>query len=221
MRVANGYTYATRFCAILPKPAMHRSPVRDPGCRERRKYVIQEFRGKVAVITGAASGMGRAFAWRLAHEGMKVVLADIDSALERTTAELRAAEHEVMSVRTDVSDPAAVEHLAERALEAYGKVHLLSNNAGVSALNGGPWMPIWRASLKDWQWITNVNYWGVAHGIRVLVPIMLAQDEEGHIVNTASIAGLMPASGVYGATKHAVVSMSESLFRDTFLHTPS
>lgn len=176
--------------------------------------MIREFQGKVAVVTGAASGMGRAFAQKFAEEGMKVVLADVDKALEQTTQEMRAAGHDVTAVHTDVSDPAAVERLAQRALDAYGKIHLLCNNAGVSALNGGPWMPIWRASFKDWQWITGVNYWGVANGIRVFVPIMLDQDEEGHVVNTASIAGLMPGSGVYGATKHAVVSMSESLYRD-------
>lgn len=176
--------------------------------------MIGDLRGKVAVVTGAASGMGRAFAERFAREGMKLVLADVDPSLEDTASHVRSFDGDVIAMRTDVSKAEDVERLAQGALEAFGKVHLLCNNAGVSALSGGPWTPIWRATLNDWQWITGVNYWGVAHGIRVFVPIMLAQNEEGHVVNTASIAGLMPGSGVYGATKHAVVSMSESLYRD-------
>jgi NAD(P)-dependent dehydrogenase (short-subunit alcohol dehydrogenase family) len=176
---------------------------------------MQDFEGKVAVITGGASGMGRAFADRFAREGMKVVLADVEEpALERAVRELRQQEHEAIGVVTDVSKPESVEKLAEEALQAFGKVHVVCNNAGVSGGNGGPAALIWEASLNDWTWITNVNYFGVAHGIRVFVPIMLAQDEEGHVVNTASSAGVTPGNGVYGATKHAVVSMSESLYRD-------
>jgi NAD(P)-dependent dehydrogenase (short-subunit alcohol dehydrogenase family) len=176
---------------------------------------MQDFEGKVAVITGAASGMGRAFADRFAREGMKVVLADVEEpALERAVRELRQQEREAIGVLTDVSKPESVEKLAEEALGAFGKVHVVCNNAGVSGGNGGPGAVLWEASLNDWTWITNVNYFGVAHGIRVFVPIMLAQGEEGHVVNTASSAGITPGNGVYGATKHAVVSMSESLYRD-------
>jgi NAD(P)-dependent dehydrogenase (short-subunit alcohol dehydrogenase family) len=182
---------------------------------------MQEFRGKVAVVTGAASGMGRAFAERFAREGMRVVLADVEqTALQRAVDELRAAGHEVRGVVTDVSKPDAVENLAHEALAAFGKIHVVCNNAGVnggrghtrSILSDPP--AIWEASIQDWQWITGVNYFGVAHGIHTFVPIMLRQNEEGHVVNTASMAGITPGNNVYGATKHAVVSMSESLYRD-------
>ncbi len=118
------------------------------------------------------------------------------------------------SAVTDVSSPASVEALAARATEAFGKVHMLCNNAGVVGGNAGPRSLIWEASYKDWAWVTGVNYFGVANGIRVFVPLMLAHGEEGHVVNTASCHGLMPGNGVYGATKHAIVSMSESLYRD-------
>jgi NAD(P)-dependent dehydrogenase (short-subunit alcohol dehydrogenase family) len=176
---------------------------------------MQEFAGKVAVVTGAASGIGYAMAERFAQEGMKVVLADVEEcALDTAVRRLREQQHDVLGVATDVSSAESVEELARRTLDAYGKVHVLCNNAGVSGGKGGHRAIIWEASLKDWQWITGVNYFGVAHGIRVFVPIMLRQDEEGHVVNTASQAGLAPAMGVYGATKHAVVSMSESLYRD-------
>ncbi|HLF71614.1 MAG TPA: SDR family NAD(P)-dependent oxidoreductase [Dehalococcoidia bacterium] len=176
---------------------------------------MQEFEGKVAVVTGAASGMGRAFAERFAQEGMKVVLADVEEgALELAVTQLRQQEHDVIGVLTDVSKAASVEHLRDEALKAYGKVHVLCNNAGVSGGNGSPGSIIWDASLKDWEWLTAVNYFGVAYGIHYFVPLMIAQDEEGHVVNTASAAGITPGNGVYGATKHAVVSMSESLYRD-------
>ncbi|MDE3077233.1 MAG: SDR family NAD(P)-dependent oxidoreductase [Chloroflexota bacterium] len=174
-----------------------------------------EFRGKVAVITGAASGMGRAFADRFAREGMKIVLADVEEgALAKAVSELKAQGHDATGIRTDVSNPDSVQRLADEALAAYGKVHLLCANAGVSAIGGSPWTPLWRATLKDWQWVTGVNYWGVAHSIRVIVPLMLAHEEEGHVVITSSNAGLMPGNGVYGATKHAAVSMAESLYTD-------
>lgn len=179
---------------------------------------MREFRGRVAVITGAASGIGRAMAERFAREGMKLVLADVeDPALAKAVGEMRAAGHDVTGIRTDVSKAEAVENLARKTLEAYGKIHLLCSNAGVNAIGGSPWTPIWRASLTDWQWLTAVNYWGLAHAIRVFVPIMLDQDEEGHIVVTASNSGLMPGNGVYGATKHAAVSMCESLYNDLLL----
>jgi NAD(P)-dependent dehydrogenase (short-subunit alcohol dehydrogenase family) len=176
---------------------------------------MQNFEGKVAVITGAASGMGFAFAERFGQEGMKVVLADVEeAALDRAVAELRHKEYDVLGVVTDVSRAESIEALAHKAIEAYGKVHVLCNNAGVSGGNAGPSSLIWEASLNDWSWVTNVDYFGVAHGIRIFVPLMLAHGEEGHVVNTASVAGLTSGNGVYGATKHAVVSMSESLYRD-------
>jgi NAD(P)-dependent dehydrogenase (short-subunit alcohol dehydrogenase family) len=181
---------------------------------------MREFEGKVAVVTGAASGMGKAFAERFALAGMKVVLADVEAAaLERVEREFRQREFDALGVLADVSQPEAIEALAQRALDAYGKVHIVCNNAGVAtdaevnSLLGGPIPPLWEEPLKDWQWTFAVNFWGVVHGIRTFMPIMLAQNEEGHVVNTASIAGLTsgPALPIYGATKHAVVRVSEAL----------
>jgi NAD(P)-dependent dehydrogenase (short-subunit alcohol dehydrogenase family) len=171
---------------------------------------MRDFEGKVAVVTGAASGMGRAFAERFAQEGMKVVLADVEApALETAVAELRQKEHDVIGVLTDVSKAESVENLAQKALDLYGKVHVVCNNAGV--FQGGA-SAMWEWTLKDWQWMVGVNFWGVVHGIRTFVPLMLRQDEEGHIVNTSSLAGLVAGFGIYGTTKHAVVAMSESLY---------
>jgi len=171
---------------------------------------MKEFEEKVAVVTGAASGIGRAMAERFAAEGMKVVLADVEEgALARAEAEMREKSATVLSVVTDVSSGEAVEKLAQETLDAFGAVHVLCNNAGV--VDGGG--PMWQKTLADWEWVVGVNLWGVIHGVRVFVPIMLDQGEEGHIVNTASMAGLMTGGGnTYGVTKHAVVSLSESLY---------
>jgi NAD(P)-dependent dehydrogenase (short-subunit alcohol dehydrogenase family) len=170
---------------------------------------MNEFPGKVAVVTGAASGIGRAIAAQAAREGMRLVLADIEAApLERTAAELRATGADVLAVPTDVSRAEEVAALAEQTVAAYGAVHLLFNNAGVAT--GGP---IWERPLAEWEWVMGVNLWGVVHGIRAFVPLMLAQEDAGYIVNTASIAGLVtaPALGIYTVTKHAVVALSEVL----------
>jgi NAD(P)-dependent dehydrogenase (short-subunit alcohol dehydrogenase family) len=169
---------------------------------------MQDFEGKVAVVTGAASGIGRGLAERLAREGMKVVLSDIDSeALDAAVQAMRQAEHDVIGVVTDVAKPEAVDELAAKALEAYGRVHVVCNNAGV--LNSAT--TLWDASLRDWQWMFGVNVWGVINGIRTFTPVMLEQDEEGWMINTASIAGLGGANSIYSITKHAVVAMTEAL----------
>src|SRR5947209_4283023 len=170
---------------------------------------MKDFQGKVAVVTGAASGIGRALAGKSAQEGMKVVLADIEEdALRQAEEELKASGADVLAVRTDVSKAEEVEALAQQAFDRYGAVHLLFNNAGV-----GTGLTVWESSLADWQWVLGVNLWGVIHGIHFFVPRMLAQDSEGHIVNTASSAGLISSSGlgIYKVSKHGVVTLSETL----------
>ena len=171
---------------------------------------MQELRGKVAVITGAASGMGRAFADRFAAEGMKLALADVEGdTLARAVDELRAAGADVTGLRTDVARLVDVEALRDHALDAFGGVHVVCNNAGVA---GGA---IVDAPMELWRWVVGVNLWGVIHGCHVFLPLLLDQDE-GHIVNTASLAGLAgsPGLGIYSTTKFAVVGLSESLFHD-------
>ena len=163
----------------------------------------------VAVITGAANGIGRGLAERFAAEGMQVVLADIETEpLAKLEADLSAKGATVLAVRTDVSNPADVENLAARTLDAFGGVHILCNNAGVACSR-----PIWEHTVADWEWVLGVNLWGVIHGIRTFVPRMLAQGDPCHIVNTASILGLVSGSGegIYKVSKHGVVVLSETL----------
>jgi NAD(P)-dependent dehydrogenase (short-subunit alcohol dehydrogenase family) len=176
---------------------------------------MQDVRGKVAVVTGAASGIGRALAERFAAEGMKVVLADIEqAALTRTVDALAARGATVRAVPTDVARSGGVEALAAETLNAFGAVHLLCNNAGVVTAG-----PTWELSVADWEWVLGVNLWGVIHGIRTFVPIMLRQDTECHIVNTASMAGLVstPMNAPYNVSKHGVVTLSETLQHDLSL----
>ena len=172
---------------------------------------MKDFKDKVAVVTGAASGIGRGMAETFVAAGMKVVLSDIESgALEKTTDCLRDAGADVHAVHTDVSKPEQVDELAKQTLEKYGAVHVLCNNAGIATGVGGG--ASWKSPLNDWQWILGVNLMGVVHGIRAFLPLMIEQDSEAHIVNTASLAGLIPGGALYGATKFAVVALSENTY---------
>ncbi len=165
--------------------------------------------GKTAVVTGAASGIGFALAERFAQAGLNVVLADIEQeALAAAEQKIAYLGVRTLAVRTDVSDEAAVQALAAAANERFGAVHLVCNNAGVESSSDA-----WLGPISAWKWVLGVNMWGVIHGIRTFLPFMLAQGE-GHFVNTASIAGLYPGfSPSYDASKHAVVAISESLYR--------
>jgi len=172
---------------------------------------MKDFKDKVAVITGAGTGIGKALAFHCAEKGMKVVLGDVNAkAIGRHERKLKKMGVEVISVPTDVSKYEAVEALAQKAYDTFGAIHLLFNNAGVQIL--GP--SIWEHTIADWEWIMGVNLWGCIYGVKAFVPRMLEQDEECHIINTASIMGILPGGGIYGVTKHGIVSLSESLRLD-------
>ena len=184
--------------------------------------MISDFRNKTAVLTGAGSGFGLECARIGAKLGMHLVLADVQQdALDSAVAEMQAAGAQVLGMRVDVSKADQVEALGAATLAHFGAPHFVFNNAGVGS--GGL---IWENSLQDWEWVIGVNLMGVAHGIRVFTPMMLAAAEkdaafQGHIVNTASMAGLLnaPNMGIYNVSKHAVVSMSETLYQDLALVT--
>jgi NAD(P)-dependent dehydrogenase (short-subunit alcohol dehydrogenase family) len=181
---------------------------------------MKTFKGRTAVITGAASGFGLETSRIAARAGMNVVMADVQAdALERAAAEIRGLGAEVLPFRLDVSQAHEVEALGAATVERFGAPHFVFNNAGVAV--GGL---IWEHSAHDWAWVLGVNVMGVAHGVRVFTPLMLAAAQadaayEGHIVNTASMAGLLnpPNMGAYNVSKHAVVSLSETLYQDLSL----
>jgi NAD(P)-dependent dehydrogenase (short-subunit alcohol dehydrogenase family) len=173
---------------------------------------MDDFAGRVAVITGAASGIGRGLARHAATAGMRVVLADVEvGALDEAAAEVGAGGAQTIAVRTDVSDEAAVWALADAAFERFGAVHLLCNNAGVFQAG-----LTWQRTRADWDWVLGVNLFGVLHGIRAFVPRMLEQDGDAHIVNTASMAGLISVaySGPYVVSKFAAAALTECLAHD-------
>ncbi len=173
---------------------------------------MEEFAGKTAVVTGAGSGMGKAFALRWGAEGMNVVVGDIQQeALDATVAELSDAGVPVLGVRTDVSELSDIEALADAAESRFGPVHLLNNNAGVEGYLDGP---IWAATAKDWDWTLSVNLMSVIYGVRTFVPRMLAHGEPGHVVNTCSMTSVIAAGNMYGICKHAILALTEVLAAD-------
>jgi NAD(P)-dependent dehydrogenase (short-subunit alcohol dehydrogenase family) len=173
---------------------------------------MKQLRDRVAVVTGAASGIGLALAERFVAEGMKVVMADIEAEALATAADaLKGRAPAVLATQVDVSRPDDLERLARETYAAFGAAHVLCNNAGVAVIGA-----VHEHTLADWQWVINVNLWGVIHGVRAFVPRMLAGGDEGHVVNTASMAGLTTAQfmSVYDVTKHGVVALSESMFKE-------
>jgi NAD(P)-dependent dehydrogenase (short-subunit alcohol dehydrogenase family) len=173
---------------------------------------MRDFKGKVAVVTGASSGIGFGLAERCAQAGMKVVLAGInEDNLKSAEQEIKKTGAITLVVRTDVSKAADVEALADKTMEKFGEVHMLFNNAGIGAGS-----TVWESTLADWEWVINVNLWGVIYGIHFFVPLMLKQNTECHIVNTSSGAGLctLTNSAPYGMSKHGVVNLSDMLYRE-------
>lgn len=174
---------------------------------------MKELNGRVAVVTGAASGIGLALCQRFGREGMHVVLADIDEErLANAERAIKATGTATLAVRTDVSQETDVQALAEATLSAFGAVHVVCNNAGVFPRPGS----LWEQTPQDWAWIIGVNVWGPINGLRTFVPILLEQNTEGHIVNTASVAGhvVLPYLSPYHATKFAVVALTETLYHE-------
>lgn len=171
---------------------------------------MKEFKDKVAVITGAANGIGFGIAERCAQLGMRVVLAGINAEnLSVAEEKLKSTGAALLCVRTDVSKREDVEALAQKTLDAFGAIHLLVNNAGV-----GAGTTVWESTWEDWEWVIDVNLWGVIYGVKVFTPIMLTQNEEAHIVNVASVTGLLSnyPCAPYQVTKHAVVGLTENLY---------
>lgn len=174
---------------------------------------MQDFKGRVAVVTGGGGVLGTALARRFAREGMRIVIADLDAGyLEAAEGRLRNEGAEVLAVQTSVSTAEGVQHLADAAVQAFGGVHVLCNNIGVNTRD----VSVWTTSEEDWRWALDSNLWPMIHAARVFVPLMLEQDTEAHIVNTASTAGLAgrPGTGSYVVTKAAVIALTEVLYHE-------
>lgn len=179
---------------------------------------MDRFQGKTAVITGGASGIGRALADRFAAERMNVVLADIEEdALAAAVKEMEDLQHSVMGIVTDTMRRQSIEELLDKTVAQFGNVHILCNNAGIAAGNPRR-LGVWDLPDSDWEWTLGVNFYGVLYGIQVFVPHMLEHGESAHIVNTASLAGVLPGGGPYGVSKHAVLSLTEGLKGDLLSH---
>ena len=173
---------------------------------------MKDFQGKVAVITGGASGLGLEIARLAAKKGLKLVLADIEErALKQAELEFSDQGVEVLALRTNVALAEDVDFLAQQTLARFGAVHLLFNNAGVALSK-----TTWETTVADWEWVLGVDLWGVIHGVRVFTPLMLKQDTPCHIINTASVAGMLSTQGMaaYNVAKHGVVTLSETLYHD-------
>lgn len=168
--------------------------------------------GKTAVITGAASGIGLATAERFLKAGMKVVIADINAeSIEKHVTRLKSDGHSVEGKVTDVTSESSVRELAEFTMNKFGNIHILCNNAGIGG-GAADDKSLWEASITDWKWVLDINVWGVIHGIRVFTPLMLAHSQEGHIINTASKAGLIFGTSLYSTSKHTVIALTEALY---------
>jgi len=174
---------------------------------------MKNFEGKTAVVTGAASGIGFGLAEKFAQQKMQVVLADVEEeALDKAVEQLRQYQHRVIGIKADVLIEESVGELFVRAKEEYGNIHILCNNAGIGANSGDK--AIWEIEKSDWEWVMGVNLYGVLYGIQAFLPHMLEHGEEGHVVTTVSLAGLISGAGTYGVSKHAALALTEGLNRD-------
>ena len=178
----------------------------------RLGHMAVNFMSKTAVITGAASGIGLATAERFLKVGMKVVIADINAeSIDKQVHRLKSEGYPVEGKLTDVTSESSVRELAEFTQSKFGNIHILFNNAGIGG-GAADDKSLWEASISDWKWVLDINVWGVIHGIRVFTPLMLAHGEEGHIINTASKAGLMFGTSLYSTSKHTVLALTEALY---------
>ena len=178
----------------------------------RLSQVTVNLMDKTAVITGAASGIGLAAAERFLKAGMKVVMADIDAdSIDKQVSRLKSEGHPVEGKVTDVTSESSVRELAEFAQSKFGNIHILFNNAGIGG-GAADDKSLWETSISDWKWVLDINVWGVIHGIRVFTPLMLAHQQEGHIINTASKAGLTFGTSLYSTSKHTVLALTEALY---------